>query len=152
MTSQNNSTPPSGYQTVIPYINCADATGLITFLEKVLGGKLAERILQPDGKIMHAEVRLGNCVVMLSDACQEMKPEPSRLYLYLDEVDSVYLKALENGCSSIMEPGDMFWGDRMGCIRDTWGNTWFIAKYVEDVPANELQSRADAFMQQHGDQ
>jgi PhnB protein len=139
---------PAGYHTVNAYLTVRDAPGLIQFLERVVDATLVERLDLPNGKIMHAEVRIGDSTVMISEACEQMGPMPSHLYLYVEDADSVYRKAIEAGATSVMEPADQFWGDRMGGVKDSWGNLFWIGTHIEDVPANELRKRAETFAAQ----
>lgn len=139
---------PDGYHTVTPYLMVDDAAGLTEFLEKAFDAKQTESIKRPDGAIMHAEVRIGDSTIMMSDACESMGPMPASIHLYLEDCDRFYKRALEAGATSVMEPADMFWGDRFGSVKDKWGNQWSIATHVEDVPPEELEQRAHAFAQQ----
>ncbi len=101
----------------------------------------------PTGEIMHAEVKIGDSVVMLNDAMRQ-SPTTSSLFLYVTDVDRVYQRALKAGATSLSEPADMFWGDRMAQVNDQFGNQWSIATHVEDVPPQEMQKRAEAAMRQ----
>ncbi len=139
---------PKGYHTVTPYITVKDAPGFIEFIKQVFQGEELERIHQTDGRIMHAEVRIGDAPIMISEACDQMGPMPAQLYLYMKDADAVYRDALAAGATSVMEPADMFWGDRYSCVKDSWGIVWSIASHVEDVPAEELEKRARAFTEQ----
>ena len=139
---------PNGYHTVTPYLTLEDAPGFIKFVEQAFGATEYERVHRNDGRIMHAEVRIGDSPVMISEACDQMGPMPTSLYLYVDDADSVYRRALDAGATSVMEPADMFWGDRFGSVKDTWGNQWSIASHIEDVPSDELEKRARAFAAQ----
>ncbi|MFA9479942.1 VOC family protein [Phycisphaerales bacterium AB-hyl4] len=141
-------TIPKGYHTVTPYLTVAGADKLVAFIEQVFGGSEVGRHDRPDGAIMHAEVRIGDSLIMISEACEQMGPMPGALYVYVDEVDAVYRKLMEAGATSVMEPADMFWGDRFASVRDPWGNAWSIATHVEDVSPDELNRRARAFTEQ----
>ena len=92
---------------------------------------------------MHAEVRIGDSVVMLSDAVRE-GPMPGSIFLYVRDTDAAYKRAVKAGASSLMEPTNMFWGDRFARVKDPGGNIWGIATHVEDVPAEEMAKRAAA--------
>jgi PhnB protein len=139
---------PDGYHTITPYITVPDAPGLIAFLGDLFGARQTERHDLPDGKVMHAEVRVGDSVLMISDACEQMGPSPANLYVYVQDVDALHRKAMDAGCSSVMAPADMFWGDRFASVKDRWGNTWNIATHIEDVPSHEITARAQAFSEQ----
>ncbi|MDL5052968.1 VOC family protein [Oscillatoria laete-virens NRMC-F 0139] len=136
---------PQGYHTVTPYLTVSDADKLITFLKEVFNAIPGERHERPDGKIMHAEVRIGDSMVMISDACAEMGATASHLYFYIENADAVFAKAIAAGCTEIMPVSNQFWGDRMGGVKDPWGNLLWISTHVEDVSPEELEKRAAAF-------
>jgi PhnB protein len=139
---------PAGYHTLTPYVAVEDATAFIAFLTRVFDAVQAERHDRPDGAIMHAEVRVGDSMLMVSEACEQMGPSPAQLYVYVEDADAVYQKAVDAGCTSVMAPVDMFWGDRFSSVKDRWGNAWNIATHIEDVSKEELDKRAAAFAQQ----
>jgi PhnB protein len=97
---------------------------------------------------MHAEVRIGDSPVMIADESEYAEATPSSLYLYVPNVDATYQQAVKAGGESVMQPMDMFYGDRGGCIKDPSGNKWNIATHKEDVAPQELAKRAEAFMKQ----
>ncbi len=136
---------PQGYHTITPYMTVHDAPKLIEFLKQVFGAVPGERHDRPDGKIMHAEIKIGDSMVMISDACEAMGPAPSHLYFYLEDVDTVFAKAIAASCTEIMPVADQFWGDRMGGVKDPWGNLYWISTHVEDVSPEEIEKRAAAF-------
>jgi PhnB protein len=140
---------PNNYHTVTPYILVQDADKLIDFVKKVFGAKETERITMPDGSIGHAEIRLGDSVIMVSDAKGEQyKPMPTGIYLYVDDCDATYKRALQVGAISIMEPKDQFYGDRSCGIKDQFGNQWWIATRKEDLSPEEYAKRKEDFMRQ----
>ena len=139
---------PDGYHTITPYLVVQGAPKLIDFLQQAFEAQETERITQPDGTIGHAEVRIGDSVVMMAEARGEWKPMPSAMYLYVNDTDAVYQRALQAGAISTMEPANQFYGDRSAGVRDPSGNQWWIATHQEDVPPNELKKRAEAAMQQ----
>lgn len=104
------------------------------------------RLTRPDGKVGHAEVRIGDSVVMLGDMGGKWKSMPSSIYLYVPDTDEAYRQALGAGAISLMEPADQFYGDRSAGVRDPFGNHWFLATHVEDVPAEELARREQEFL------
>lgn len=136
---------PQGYHNVTPYLTVRYAEKLIEFLQKVFGAELVERHDHPDGKIMHAEARIGDSMLMISEACEHMGAMPSHLYFYVGDTDGTYQKALEAGSTSIMKPEDQFWGDRMGGVKDPWGNLLWIGTHIEDVAKEEMDKRAAEF-------
>jgi uncharacterized glyoxalase superfamily protein PhnB len=99
---------------------------------------------RPDGTVQHAEVRIGDSVVMMGEPQGEVQPRPVNLYLYVEDVDAVYLRAIQAGAKSIGEPKDQFYGDRSGGVEDPSGNTWYIATHVEDVEPEEFKRRVAA--------
>jgi PhnB protein len=143
---------PEGFHTVTPYLTAREVDKVIEFLRQAFGAEVSHPpIKRPDGKIMHAQVKIGDSCVMLGEESEQAKATTSTLYLYVPNVDSVYQKAIKAGGKSVMEPADMFYGDRCGGVKDSSGNSWMIATHKEDVGMQELQKRADEFMKQrHG--
>jgi PhnB protein len=139
---------PDGYHSVTPYLVVQGAGKLIDFLTQAFDAQELFRMPRPDGNIAHAEVRIGDSIVMMGEAMGELKPMPSSIYLYVNDTDAVYKRALQAGATSMMEPADQFYGDRRGGVKDPVGNIWWIATHQEDVPPEELAKRAEAFMQQ----
>jgi uncharacterized glyoxalase superfamily protein PhnB len=140
---------PEGFHTVTPYLIVRGAAKTIEFLKNAFGGEsVFEPMKRPDGLIMHAEIKIGDSRVMLSDASEQHAPTQSWLHVYVPNVDAVYQRAVAAGGVSGMEPTDMFYGDRSGSVRDPAGNTWFIATHKEDVAPDELKKRAEAMYKQ----
>ncbi len=139
--------PPEGYRTVTANIIVDGADGVIEFLGKVFEGRERVRMPAPDGKVAHAEVEIGDSVVMVADASEQFPVFPASVHLYLDGVDDAYSRALEAGATSIMEPADQFYGDRSAVVVDPFGNQWSIATHVEDVSEEEMDSRMTAIGQ-----
>lgn len=137
---------PDGYQQVIPYLMVQGASGLIDFMTQVFEAQVKERHTWPDGTIMHAEVKIGDSVIMLGEARGEWKPMPASIYLYVSDADATFKKAIKAGATSVMEPADQFYGDRHGGVKDSCGNFWWIAIHIEDVPPEELQKRMEEFL------
>ena len=134
-----------GYHTVTPYLTVPGAAELIEFLKVAFNAREKERIMGPDGVIGHAEVIIGDSVIMLADPKGgDCGPMPGAFYLYVDAVDAVYNRALEAGATSTMAPADQFWGDRLAAVKDRFGNVWNLATHVEEVSAEELQRRMAA--------
>jgi uncharacterized glyoxalase superfamily protein PhnB len=131
---------PRGCHTVTPYLIANDAAGLIEFVKKAFGGKELMRFGLPSGKVMHAEMKLGDSRLMIADP--PGAPFPAMIHLYVENVDSVYKSAIKAGAQSIREPANQFYGDRSAGVKDSWGNTWWIATHIEDVSMEELQKRA----------
>jgi uncharacterized glyoxalase superfamily protein PhnB len=135
---------PDGYQTVIPYLVVSGAAKVIEFVKKVFDATSVECMTRPDGSIHHAEVRIGDSVVMLSDASEKYPARPAMLYVYVTDTDAAYRRALAAGGTSLMEPANQFYGDRNAGVQDPTGNSWWIGTHVEDVPPDELKRRAAA--------
>jgi PhnB protein len=134
---------PKGYHAVSPSLTQDDAAQTIEFCKKAFGAKLLMRMQAPSGKIMHAEVLIGDSIVMLNDVMQE-PAQPANLFLYVQDVDRTISRALKAGATVLMPPQDMFWGDRFGRIQDPSGNRWGIATHREDVSPKEMKKRAAA--------
>lgn len=135
---------PDGYHTVTPYLTVRGVGTLVDFIRNAFGATIIDCMTGEDGSIRHAEARIGDSVVMMGEAGPEWKPKPSCLYLYVDDVDAVYLRAIQAGAVSLREPANQFYGDRSGGVEDACGNQWWIATHVEDVPPEEMARRAKA--------
>lgn len=143
MTSQS---PPAGFHTVTPYLVVKDAAALIHFLKQAFEANESHRTTDKDESISHAQLQIGDSIVMLSDASGEYEPMPGMLYLYVDDVDVVYQRAVQAGGSSLREPTDEPYGDRVAGIRDMCGNQWWIATRKNDVPPDEIMRREGKLM------
>jgi PhnB protein len=145
---------PEGYSTVTPYLAVDNAAEAIEYYERAFGAKERGRMEAPGGKIGHAEVEIGDSLVMLSDALPQFSTKsPSELggtsvsiFLYVDDVDAVVKQAVDAGATVTMEVADQFWGDRFGVVQDPYGHLWSIATHVEDVPPEEMAERAKSAM------
>jgi PhnB protein len=135
---------PEGYHAISPYLIAKDAAALLEFMEKAFDAKETFRMNTPDGSVSHAEVRIGDSVVMVGEAGAAWPARPSALNLYVPDVDATYRAAVAAGGTSQDEPADQFYGDRRATVVDPAGNQWFIATHVEDVPPDELERRAAA--------
>lgn len=133
---------PEGYHTVTPYLIVPDATAMLSFMERAFGAEVLSRHQDPDGRVMHAEARIGDSRVMLGESSGEWAPTRSMLHLYVEDVDAWFRRAVEAGARSAREPRDEFYGDRSGGVEDPWGNQWWMATHVEDVDAEELARRS----------
>lgn len=134
---------PDGYGTVTPYLIVEDVDGLLAFTARAFGATTLARFEGPDGRVMHAEAQLGTSRIMMGQANEQWPPLPASLHLYVDDVDSVYRRAVEAGGTSLREPETMFYGDRSGGVRDAWGNQWWLATHVEDVSEEEMAKRME---------
>jgi PhnB protein len=132
---------PEGYQQVIPYLVVKDAAAQMDFLISVFDGTELERMLGPGGTVMHGEVKLGDSIIMIGQAMDGQPSRSTMLYVYVEDCDSVYNKAIDQGAKSISELANQFYGDRHGGIEDSNGNHWYIATHKEDLSSEELQKR-----------
>ncbi len=139
---------PDGYHSVTPILSVPGVGKLIDFLKQAFGAVEKERFTRPDGAIMHAAVRIGDSLIMMGEPMGNSRPMPSCIYLYVNDADSLYKRALQAGAVSVSEPADQFYGDRNGSVKDPSGNVWWIATHKEDVPPEELKRRSEALMQQ----
>jgi PhnB protein len=145
---------PEGYHTVTPYLAVDDAAEAIEYYKKAFGAKERVRMDTPDGKIGHAELEIGDSLVMLSDPLPQASTKPPKelggtsagVFLYVEDVDAVVKQAVDAGATIAMEVADQFWGDRFGTVADPFGHVWSIATHVEDVPPEEMAERAKAAM------
>ena len=146
---------PAAYPRVSPYLTVDGAAQAIDFYCDVLGAtQRGDRMVAPDGRVGHAELAIGDSVVMLADAWPEMGAttpadlggSPVTLHVYVDDVDRVFAKALAAGAIEIRPVTDQFYGDRSGLFADPWGHLWDVASHVEDVPADEMMRRAAEVM------
>jgi PhnB protein len=142
---------PDGYYSLTPYLVCKDAAKAIDYYTQAFGAVEYTRMPGPGGRIMHAEVKIGNSMLMLSDENPErgaVAPSGSgrsaSLMFYTDDVDAVFKRAVDLGATSIENPTDMFWGDRMGNLVDPFGHKWAIATHKEDVSPEEMEKRMAA--------
>jgi PhnB protein len=136
---------PDGYHTVTPYITVDNPGAVIDFLKKAFDAQETFAMRDDKGNVQHAEVKVGNSMVMLGGAHDQYKARPGNFYLYVENVDAAYKKAVTAGGKSIGEPANQFYGDRHGGVTDPEGNNWWIATHIEDVPPEELDRRAREF-------
>ena len=144
---------PEGYHTVTPYLSTRNCPEAVEFYKRAFGAKELGRMPGPDGRIVHADIQIGDSHIFLCDEFPEMgskSPEtlggsPVSLLLYVDDVDSFFKTAVQAGGVAVEEPKDMFWGDRWAVLRDPFGHTWQIATHVEDVTPEEMEKRSASF-------
>jgi PhnB protein len=138
---------PEDYHTVTPYLLVQGADKLIDFVKKAFDAKETDRYSMPDGSVGHAEIRLGDSVIMLSEAMgEEYNPMTAGIHLYVENCDATYQRALNAGATSTMQPADQFYGDRSAGVRDPFGNQWWIATHKEDLSKEEITKRMDDHM------
>jgi len=135
---------PEIYHTITPYLVVKDVDGLMEFLERVFDAERREYMTKPEGGVMHAELKIGDSILMMGEPDEESEVLPALLYLYVEDVDGIYRKALDAGAVSIRAPEDQFYGDRTAAVKDAHGNQWWLATHVEDVPPDEMEARAAA--------
>jgi PhnB protein len=141
---------PEGRHTLTPLITVDGATKFVEFAKKAFDAK--ESNIMPGAKpglIGHAELKIGDSHIMLMDPMEGgSKAQPASLYVFVDDVDATYKRALQAGATQVKDGvADQFYGDRMGCVKDFAGNTWWIATHIEDVSADEMKKRYTAMMQ-----
>jgi PhnB protein len=145
---------PEDYPRVIPYLSIDGASAAIDFYKTVFGATERVRMPGPDGKVGHAELQIGESVIMLADVFPEMgSPSPKTIggtpvtvMVYVEDVDAVFADALEAGAVEERPVENQFYGDRAGQFEDPFGHKWFVATHVEDVPPEELSRRAEEMM------
>jgi len=145
---------PDGYHTVTPYIVVNDAAKAIEFYKRAFDATEVNRMQGPQGKIGHAELRIGDSIVMLSDEMpgsdcrspQSLGGTSANIFLYVKDVDHSYNKAVSAGAKATTPVADMFWGDRYGRLTDPFGHSWSLATHKEDVAPDEMKRRMDAQM------
>ena len=149
---------PEGYHNVTPYLYVRGATAAIDFYKGIFGAVEIVRMAGSNGKIMHAELRIGDSIVMLADENPQngvMSPQTiggfsGGLHLYVENVDAVIQKAIESGAKLLRPIKDQFYGDRSGSLLDPFGHMWSVATHVEDVPPEEMKKRMAAVSQAAG--
>ena len=132
---------PEGYTTVTPWLISPDTAQLIDYVTAAFGAEELYRLTAGDGTIGHAEVRIGNAIVMMFDAPPVWPSTPGFLRLYVDDADAVHQQAVAAGGTSVTEVTHLYFGDRAGRVRDPLGNLWWIHTRIEDVSAEELERR-----------
>ncbi|HXD57976.1 MAG TPA: VOC family protein [Thermoleophilaceae bacterium] len=145
---------PDGYHSVQPYLAVDDAAKAIDWYKQALGATELFRMEGPGGTIGHAELKIGDSVVLLADPFPQASTKPPKelggttasLMLYVEDVDAIVNRATDAGATVTMEVADQFWGDRFGSFTDPFGHSWSIATHIEDVPPDEMERRAAEFM------
>ena len=144
---------PDGYNTATPYLSISGAKDAIEFYKLAFGATEVFRLNTPTGDIAHAEIKIGDSLIMLSEP-SEASPLPSpdslggsaiAMYLYVEDVDAMFEQAIDAGALDIKSVEDKFYGDRMGTLKDPFGHIWFISTHKEDLTPEEIQHRAQAF-------
>ena len=147
---------PEGFHSVTPYLIVDNAAEAIEFYKKALGATEKFRLPGPDGTVGHAEIQIGNCMLMLGDECPQMQARsaktiggsPIGLCVYLEDVDTAFAQAVKAGGKEVRPVQDQFYGDRSGTFEDPYGLQWTLATHIEDVSAEEIQRRMQAYFEQ----
>ena len=150
---------PEGFRTVTPHLVIEGAARAIDFYKQAFGAEEIYRMPAPDGRLMHAEIRIGDSIVMLGDDFPEwtggkkrspkaLGGSPVAVHLYVADCDATIARATQAGATLSMPAADMFWGDRFGKVTDPFGHDWSIATHVEDLTPDEMQKAAQAWMSQ----
>lgn len=145
---------PDGFHTITPYITVRDAVKAIEFYKQAFGAKEVMRMPGPGGKLMHAEILIGNSHVMLSDEFPEMGAHspaalngtPVSLHMYVPDCDKTFNQAVAAGATALRPPADMFWGSRFGLVQDPFGHKWSVSTHLEDLTTEEIMRRHDEMM------
>ena len=148
---------PEGYPSLSPYLIVRDGAAAIDFYQKVFGATLRMKLDAPGGRIGHAELEIGNGLVMLADEHPEIGARgprafggsPVGLHLYIEDVDAVVARAVAAGATLVHPVEDKFYGDRMGTIEDPFGHRWYVTTHIEDVSPEEIGRRAAAMAKEH---
>jgi PhnB protein len=142
---------PEGYHTVTPYLVVSDSARALDFYAKAFNAKEKVRMAGPGGRIMHAKMQIGDSMLMLADeggpnkSAKSFGGSPVSIFLYVEDVDSVFNQAVKAGAKADMPPQDMFWGDRFGKLTDPFGHYWALATHIEDVAPHDMKRRQDEF-------
>ena len=147
---------PKEYHTVTPSLFVAGAAKAIEFYQKALNAEERYRFPAPDGTIMHAEIKIGDSILMLSDEMPDyggkgpksLGGTPVGFFVYKENVDEAWKQALKAGGKEVQPLMDQFWGDRAGCFEDPFGHKWWLAQHLEDLSPEELRQRADSYFSQ----
>ncbi len=129
---------PEGYHTVTPYFVVPDGEAFLSFIERAFAATITYRSRDNS----HAEARIGDSMIMVGQAKGDWQPQQVSTYLYVEDCDAWYKRAVEGGATSTMEPADQFYGDRNGGVKDPWGNNWWIGTHKEDLSPEEIEKRA----------
>ncbi len=147
---------PKGLHTVTPSLFVAGAAKAIDFYKKALGAEERMRFPAPDGSIMHAELKIGDSVIMLGDEMPDQGGRgpksiggtPVSFFVYGEDVDAAWKRAVDAGAKELVPLADQFWGDRTGCLEDPFGHQWWLAQHKQDLTPDELRKNAEAFFSQ----
>jgi PhnB protein len=147
---------PAGYHTVTPSLFVAGAAQALEFYRKAFGAEERMRFESPDGKIMHAEITVGDSTIMLADEMPDQggrSPKsiggtPVSFFVYGENVDAAWKRAVDAGATEVVPLADQFWGDRTGCLEDPFGHRWWLAQHLEDLTPEQIRKNAEGFFSQ----
>ena len=147
---------PTGYHNVTPSLCVAGAAEALDFYKRALGAEEIMRFEAPDGKIMHAEFKVGDSIIMLADEMPDMGAKgpksiggsPVSFFVYGENVDAAWKRAVDAGAKEVQPLADQFWGDRTGCLEDPFGHHWWLAQHLEDLTPEQIRKNAEAFFSQ----
>jgi PhnB protein len=153
---------PENYRSITPTLTITGASAAIEYYKKAFGAEVVERFDRPDGKLMHASLKIGDSLIMLGEECPpheghaenctsspaNLKGSTVGLYLYVDDVESVVSRAVKAGGQAGMGVADMFWGDRAGTVKDPFGHIWMVATHKRDLSPEEIKQAAEEFFTQ----
>ena len=132
-TARGESYVPKGLHTVMPYMHPERADPLIEFIKRAFGGEQLARHATPQGRVMHAQVKIGDSILEMGEAHEQYQNMEMSFYLYVPDADAAYSRATAAGATSVMPPADQRWGDRMAVVKDNFGNLWSLATHVKEV-------------------
>ena len=147
---------PKGHHTVTPSLFVAGAAKAIDFYKKAFGAEELMRFPAPDGTIMHAEIRIGDSIIMLGDEMPDQGGRgpksiggtPVSFFVFGENVDAAWKRAVDAGAKPIVPLADQFWGDRTGCLEDPFGHQWWLAQHIQDLTTEQLRKNAESFFSQ----
>ena len=132
---------PDNVPRVSPYLLVKDVDETMRFLKDVFNAVEGERMVLPDGTVNHGSVKIGDSLIMMGKKSENMPQQSTMLYIYVEDTDATYKRALKAGGESLMEPINQFYGDRNAAVKDSDGIQWWIASHLEDVSTEEIQRR-----------
>ena len=149
---------PDGYHSVTPYLSIKGAAKAIEFYKRAFGATEVFRLVSPSGEIGHAEIKIGDSAIMLADPCEEgafrdpqtLGGSSVGLHLYVEDVDALFVRAVDAGAKAVRPVQDQFYGDRTGTLEDPFGHVWFLATHKEEITPEEINRRAEALFKQSG--
>jgi len=139
---------PKGFTTVTPHLTLKNGQEALAFYKKAFGAKVLGKIMSPDGKLLHADLMIGDAHVFVSEPMMGGEPSSSSVHLYVENADKAWKKAVGAGAQVVMPLDNAFWGDRYGVLADAFGQKWSISSHVEDVPPADMKKRMKAAFSQ----